>query len=166
LFPLLCEKLSAENKKVFLYGAKPEVVEKVAQRLEAEYPGLQVVGYQDGYLNSDNPEKICAEINRSKADILFVALGAPRQEKWIANNQHRLNVKVAMGVGGLFDFYSGTVSRAPLWLRERSLEWVWRLIQQPKDKAKRYLIGNPVFLFRAFKAAFLTKHDEADRKLV
>ena len=157
LFPLLCEKLCAEKKRVFLYGAKPQVVKAVAQRLNSEFPGLKVVGYQDGYQNSDNPEMICTAINRSEADIVFVALGAPRQEKWIAANQHLLNVKAVMGVGGLFDFYSGAVSRAPFWLRKHSLEWVWRLIQQPQDKARRYLIGNPVFLIRVFNSAFLSK---------
>ena len=80
-------------------------------------------------------------------------MGAPRQEQWILDNQEHINVSAAIGVGGLFDFYSETVSRAPEWVRELSLEWVWRLAAQPLDKGKRYLIGNPVFLFNAAIAA-------------
>ena len=77
-------------------------------------------------------------------------MGTPRQEQWINNNLKHLNVKAAIGVGGLFDFYSEQVSRAPQWLRELSLEWVWRLAIQPLDKGKRYLIGNPLFLLHVF----------------
>lgn len=147
MFPQLCQELATTGKRVFLYGGQPAVVEATAKRLKQEYPGLQVVGYLDGYTTA-TAEAVCYQINRSNADIVFVALGAPKQEQWIADNAYRLNVGVAIGVGGLFDFYSGSVSRAPEWVRALSLEWVWRLAMQPKAKAGRYLIGNPLFLFR------------------
>jgi N-acetylglucosaminyldiphosphoundecaprenol N-acetyl-beta-D-mannosaminyltransferase len=147
MFPRLCQELAATGKRVFLYGGQPSVVEATAKRLKQEFPGLQVAGYIDGYAAS-TADAVCYQINHSNTDILFVALGAPKQEQWIADNAHRLNVGVAIGVGGLFDFYSGAVSRAPEWVRALSLEWVWRLAMQPKAKAGRYLIGNPLFLFR------------------
>ncbi len=153
LFPLLCDKLASEGKRVFLYGGRPEVVANVAEKISSEYPGLTVAGFRDGYTNSENPDAVCQEINEARADIVFVALGAPRQEKWISENKHRLSANVAMGVGGLFDFVSGAVSRAPEWMRELSLEWVWRLMVQPTDKAKRYLVGNPLFLFRVYRSS-------------
>ena len=91
-------------------------------------------------------------------------MGAPQQEQWILDNQEHINVSAAIGVGGLFDFYSEKVSRAPEWVRELSLEWVWRLAAQPFDKGKRYLIGNPVFLFNAAMAARKEKHSVSSSK--
>ncbi|GGZ99819.1 hypothetical protein GCM10008090_05590 [Arenicella chitinivorans] len=147
MFPNLCHALAAAEKRIFLYGGQPAVVEETARRLKRDYPGLIVAGYLDGY-TTPSAEAVCEEINRNDVDILFVALGAPKQEQWIADNADRLSLGVAIGVGGLFDFYSGAVSRAPEWIRALSLEWVWRLAMQPKAKAGRYLIGNPLFLCR------------------
>jgi N-acetylglucosaminyldiphosphoundecaprenol N-acetyl-beta-D-mannosaminyltransferase len=81
---------------------------------------------------------------------LLVALGSPLQEQWLLKNKERLQCKRALAVGGVFDFYSGNISRSPLWLRELGLEWVWRLIQEPKNKFIRYVVGNPLFLYRTF----------------
>lgn len=148
MFPLLCEKLNESSKRVFLLGAKPDVVEKVAERLAKEYPNLVIADYVDGYSYKDEQLALRHRINRANADILFVAMGAPRQESWMKANRSCLNVSAMVGVGGLFDFYSQTVSRAPEWIRELSMEWVWRLAVQPLDKGKRYLIGNPLFLAR------------------
>jgi len=153
MFPLLCTELAAKQKSVYLLGASNLVINRVAARLKIEYPTLKIAGYTDGFTHQDKPEKLCQSINDSEADLLLVALGAPRQEQWIADNAPRLTVNAAMGVGGLFDFYSGEVSRAPVWLRELSMEWVWRLGAQPLDKGKRYLLGNPLFLARAARAA-------------
>ena len=161
MFPILCRALSDAGKNVFLYGAKTEVVEATARRLKAEFPGLNVVGYLDGFTPM-SAKTVCHHINLSKADIVFVALGAPKQELWIMDNAHRLEVGVAMGVGGLFDFYSGAVSRAPAWVRAAALEWVWRLAMQPFDKAKRYLLGNPLFLYRVLLSRH-QRHAEAKR---
>lgn len=153
LFPLLAGELEQRGKRIFLLGGKPGVAQKVAHYLDKNYPGLEVVGEQHGYFNKDELPAVIEQINESRADIILVAMGAPRQEHWIKTNRSSLNAKLLIGVGGLFDFYSGTVSRAPLWLRKLSLEWVWRLMMQPTDKAKRYLVGNPVFLLRAWKDA-------------
>ena len=114
-----------------------------------DFPSLKIAGYCDGYLYKDNPQELHMRINSSGAQLLVVAMGAPLQEHWIISNESQLKVKAVIGVGGLFDFYSQQVPRAPIWLRELSLEWVWRLFAQPLDKGKRYLIGNPLFLLRA-----------------
>lgn len=149
MFPLLCEELQSAGKSLYLYGATDTVIRKLVDKLDFDYPELKVAGYSDGYSYSNKPTELHARINNSGADLLLVAMGAPRQERWINDNISLLNVKAVMGVGGLFDFHSGEVSRAPIWLRELSLEWVWRVIQQPKDKFKRYVLGNPLFLARA-----------------
>ena len=150
MFPLLCSELNNQKKRVFLLGATPEVIQKTTEKLARQYPNIIITGHIDGYRYNDNPEALCSHINQTETDLLFVAMGAPRQEQWINSNLNQLNVKAAIGVGGLFDFYSEQVSRAPQWLRELSLEWVWRLAVQPLDKGKRYLIGNPLFLLHVF----------------
>ncbi|MFQ3246639.1 MAG: exopolysaccharide biosynthesis WecB/TagA/CpsF family protein [Arenicella sp.] len=153
MFPLLCDELAASEKSVYLLGASNSVVNKVAAKLKIEYPSLKVAGYSDGFSHHTNPEKLHGLINQSGAELLLVALGAPRQERWIANNAPYLRINAVIGVGGLFDFYSEEVSRAPVWLRELSLEWIWRLAAQPLDKGARYLVGNPLFLLRAARAS-------------
>ncbi len=153
MFPLLCCELEKQKKSIYLLGGSPSVVKKVASKLNREYPNLQVAGFCDGYQHKQNPAALHELINRSEADLLLVAMGAPQQEQWILDNQEHISVNAAIGVGGLFDFYSETVSRAPEWVRELSLEWIWRLAAQPLDKGKRYLIGNPLFLFNAAVAA-------------
>ena len=153
MFPLLCTELVKNKKSVYLLGASQLVITKMVAKLNAEYPDLKIAGYSDGFTHQHKPEELHTLINESGADLLLVAMGAPLQEQWIANSAPHLTVKAAMGVGGLFDFYSEEVSRAPIWLRELSLEWVWRLGAQPLDKGKRYLVGNPLFLLRASQAA-------------
>jgi len=114
-----------------------------------------LAGFSDGFSCSNREQELRERINTSSADLLLVAMGAPRQERWMTENLPHLKVKAMMGVGGLFDFYSCEVSRAPIWLRELSLEWIWRLTVQPFDKGRRYLIGNPLFLARAWRTAKL-----------
>lgn len=153
MFPFLCTELVKSQKSLYLLGASEKVVEKVAMKLRIEHPTLKIAGYTDGFTHQTNPKSLHNLINESGAQLLLVAMGAPRQEQWIADNAPLLKVNAVIGVGGLFDFYSETVSRAPVWLRELSLEWVWRLGAQPLDKGKRYLVGNPLFLYRAMMAS-------------
>ncbi|MCL4126857.1 UNVERIFIED_CONTAM: hypothetical protein GTU68_002143 [Idotea baltica] len=162
MFPLLCEQLNKESKRVFLLGAKQSVIEKVAKKLAREYPNIVIADYVDGYSYKDEQLALRQRINRAEADMLFVAMGAPRQEYWMEANRFCVNVPVMIGVGGLFDFYSESVSRAPEWLRELSLEWVWRLAVQPLDKGKRYLVGNPLFLARVLMTRVVM--DRRDQK--
>jgi N-acetylglucosaminyldiphosphoundecaprenol N-acetyl-beta-D-mannosaminyltransferase len=117
------------------------------------YPGLEIAGARDGYFRPEEEGAVIEAINGSGARILLVAFGAPRQELWIARWRDRLAPPVAMGVGGLFDFYSGRIPRAPVWMREIGLEWVFRLMQEPGRMWRRYVIGNPLFLYRVRKQA-------------
>ena len=151
LFPLLCERLANTSHSIFLLGAREGVAESTAANMQESYPGLSVAGYQDGYFTSEEEDIVIDRINASGANVLLVAMGAPQQEEWIARNRERLNVSLLMGVGGLFDFYSGRISRAPVWIREVGLEWGWRLLQEPGRMWRRYVIGNPLFLYRVWR---------------
>jgi lipopolysaccharide/colanic/teichoic acid biosynthesis glycosyltransferase len=127
------------------------VAAAVAQNMTQQYPALKIAGTQDGYYSEVETERVIATINASSVDVLLVALGAPRQEMWIETNHARLSPSVAIGVGGLFDFYSGRISRAPLWLRETGFEWIWRFLQEPSRMWRRYFVGNPLFLYRCWR---------------
>ncbi len=151
LFPRLCEKVVEQNLSLFLLGAKPGIADAVAANMQKRYSGLQIVGTQHGYFSPDEEASIIQKINASGANILLVAFGAPKQDIWINSHLADLKPAVSMGVGGLFDFYSGQISRAPLWMREIGMEWIWRLIQEPGRLWRRYVIGNPLFLFRVWK---------------
>lgn len=153
LFPKLCERLADTHLSVYLLGAKPGVAQTTATAMQQRYPGLKIAGTQDGYFKSEKTSQVIEEINQSGASILLVAMGAPRQELWLAEHRAQLNPAVCIGVGGLFDFYSGRIPRAPLWMREIGLEWFWRLLQEPTRMWKRYLIGNPLFLYRVSQQA-------------
>ncbi len=151
LFPRLCEKSAAEGVSLFLLGSKPGVAEAVSFKMRERFPALSIAGVRDGYFKQEESRQIVEEINSSKADILLVAFGAPKQELWLAEHHHQLKTRVCLGVGGLFDFYSGRLPRAPVWMREIGLEWTWRLLQEPERMWRRYLIGNPLFLYRVWK---------------
>ncbi|GAB4576214.1 MAG: hypothetical protein Kow0077_31560 [Anaerolineae bacterium] len=129
--PRIAAWAAAEGWRIFLLGAAEGVAAKAADILQAEHPGLQIAGTFAGSPAADEEEAIVDLINRSNADILFVAYGAPRQDKWIARNLPRLNVRVAMGVGGSLDFIVGVQKRAPQSWQRLGLEWLYRLLQEP-----------------------------------
>lgn len=151
MFPLLCERAEAEGLSLFLLGARPGVAEAAAAEMRQRRPALRIVGIRHGYFETHETAAVLEEINRSGADILLVAFGAPRQELWLAEHGEQLAPVVRMGVGGLFDFYSGRIPRAPLWMREIGLEWLYRLMQEPGRMWRRYIIGNPLFLYRVWR---------------
>jgi len=144
LMERLIARAAEKGYRVFLYGAKEEVVKKAKENLEAKYPGLCIAGYVNGYVNDD--EAIVRKINEANADLLFVALGSPRQELWIRAYMDALNVKVFQGVGGSFDVFAGHVKRAPKPFRRLGLEWFYRLVTDPK-RFKRQL-ALPKFLWK------------------
>ena len=125
------ERLAESGHSLYLFGGKPGVAEKAKENLEKKYPFLRVVGTHNGYFNESKMPEIIESINRSGADILFVCLGAPAQEKWIHANMHKLSVKVCMGVGGSIDVLAGVAERAPEKWCNMGLEWLYRLIKQP-----------------------------------
>jgi N-acetylglucosaminyldiphosphoundecaprenol N-acetyl-beta-D-mannosaminyltransferase len=158
LMPILCAQMVAQNRSLYLFGSAPGVAQKAAVALQANHPGLIIAGVQHGHLTDIDNDQVVDAINAAHADVVLVALGSPVQEHWIMANRPRLKVGTAIAVGGLFDFLSGNIPRAPLWMRELGLEWVFRLIQEPKVKFTRYVIGNPLFLWRAF----VLKKSQAD----
>jgi len=151
LFPRLCDELKDTGKRLYLLGARPGVAEEVREWISRNYPGTQVAGCRDGYFKSDEEEQVIRSIAESRADVLLVAMGVPAQDLWIDRNLERLGVKAAMGVGGLFDFYSGRIPRAPLWVREIGMEWFYRFCQEPARMWKRYFVGNALFLLRVYR---------------
>lgn len=151
MFPLLCQRLASSDRKIFLLGARPGVVEDVEQWIDTHFPGTTVCGTRHGYFSAEEESEIVASIRDSGAHLLLVAFGAPKQDLWIHRRLGELGVKVAIGVGGLFDFYSGRHARAPMWMRRVGLEWLHRLILEPRRLWKRYLIGNVTFLARVLK---------------
>jgi N-acetylglucosaminyldiphosphoundecaprenol N-acetyl-beta-D-mannosaminyltransferase len=151
LFPRICEKLSGTGEGIYLLGGQPGIAVKVADWVSENYPELQVSGTQHGYFTAEEEPEIVARIAASGAAILLVAFGAPEQDKWIAEHLQDTGVKVAMGVGGLFDFYSGNIPRAPQWMREISAEWLYRFWQEPGRMWKRYFLGNGIFLGRVMR---------------
>lgn len=149
LFPVLCRHAARADVGVFLFGARKGRAEAAGENMQRANPGLTIAGCHHGYIKDGEAEaQVIDAINESGADILFVALGAPSQELWIARNRSKLRPAVILGVGGLFDYYSGNVARAPLLVRKLSMEWVWRLAMEPRRLARRYLLGNAEFLLR------------------
>jgi len=137
---------TGKGLRCFLFGAKPGVAEEAAVKIIADYPGIVIAGCRNGYFTEDEEEEIINTINASNADILLVALGAPKQEKWIYGHKDRLNVKVCMGVGGAIDVISGRVRLAPDFFRRNGLEWLYRLYKEPW-RARR-MLDLPRFMIR------------------
>lgn len=151
LFPALCERIHDQDIGIYLLGAAPGVVDAMVANLKEQWPDLNICGFRHGFIEPQELDAVIDGINQSGAHLLFVAMGVPRQETWIDANWSRLNVNMAMGVGGLFDFMSGRMPRAPIWMRELGLEWLYRLIQEPRRLWKRYVIGNVVFLVNVMR---------------
>lgn len=157
LFPALCTELSPRQSRVYLLGGRPGVASAVAEWIASNYPNLQVVGHRDGYFREDEEPQLLAEIRGLQPHLLLVALGVPNQELWLAKHRHNLPPGLALGVGGLLDFYSGRIRRAPQWLRELGLEWLFRLSQEPLRLANRYIVGNLLFFYRLWRHSMQRK---------
>ncbi|AEG09455.1 glycosyl transferase [Shewanella baltica] len=151
MLPLLCEQLIKEELSLFLLGGAPEVAHQAAQQLQLSHPMLKIAGTHHGFFHEADTKSVLKIINSSGAAVLLVAMGAPKQELWLAKYHSKLSPAVGIGVGGLFDFYSNRINRAPLWLRQMGMEWIWRLIQEPRRMWRRYIFGNPLFLLRVRK---------------
>ncbi|MEW5788599.1 MAG: WecB/TagA/CpsF family glycosyltransferase [Pseudomonadota bacterium] len=148
LFPLLCEAAAAAGVGVALLGARPGVAQRCGDNMMARFPGLKVVWAHHGYLQDVDTQALVESVNASGAGLLFVAMGVPMQELWIARHADALRPPVLLGVGALFDFYSGEVSRAPALVRRWGLEWVYRFLLEPRRMFTRYILGNPLFIGR------------------
>lgn len=144
-----------KNYKVFLFGAKEEVVKKVADHYGTLYQNDIIANYRNGYFSESEELEIVHQINNSGANILFVAIPSPQKENFINKYKSQMtNINLLMGVGGSFDVFAGKVKRAPNWMQNIGFEWFYRLIQEPRKMWKRYLIGNIEFLFLLLKNKF------------
>ncbi|KUK93001.1 MAG: Glycosyl transferase, WecB/TagA/CpsF family [Thermotogales bacterium 46_20] len=132
----LCRRLEGEDAGVFFLGSTEESVSKMVKKMKEMMPGLNVSGYHGGYFSDDQSEEIVSRINASGARVLFVGMGVPRQEIWISEHFDDLKISLAMGVGGSFDVISGILKRAPVWIQKANLEWLFRILQQPRKKLK------------------------------
>lgn len=138
----LMARMAENGKTLFLLGAKPGVAEEAARRLEQKYPGLKIVGTHDGYFHED--EVVVAEIRESGADVVFVCLGAPKQEMWIRKNGEATGAHLLLGLGGCLDVFSGTVQRAPEIYQKLGMEWFYRLLKNPSRAGR--MMKLPLFL--------------------
>lgn len=133
-FDIACgviDRISESGHRLYLFGGKPGIAEKAKKNLEEKYPFIQIVGTRNGYFDDEESPRIVNEINSVGADIVFVCLGAPKQEKWISEYQDKLRARVVMGIGGSLDVFAGEVERAPEVWCNLGLEWLYRLIKEP-----------------------------------
>jgi N-acetylglucosaminyldiphosphoundecaprenol N-acetyl-beta-D-mannosaminyltransferase len=150
LFRRLLEVAPEKGWSVYLLGAKPEVVAALVERLRRERPGLRIAGHRHGFMSAEEESAVVAEIARARPDLLFVAMGSPRQEYWLEQFGAATGARVTLGVGGSFDVLAGVKRDTPDWARGRGLEWLYRLWLDPRNLWKRYLITNSWFLWRVF----------------
>ena len=139
----VCKLLARNNGRLYLLGSKPGIAKAAGEKLAAKYPGLVICGVADGYFKDE--KAVIERINEAKPDVLFVCLGAPKQEKFMVAHREELQVKLMAGLGGSLDSFAGTVKRAPKWMIDLSLEWLYRLIKEPK-RFKR-MLRLPKFLW-------------------
>lgn len=137
--------------KIYFLGGTKEVVEKTVKSVLRKFPRIRIVGYHDGYFNAGEERLIVKELNFKKPKIIFVGMGLPKQEKWVTANKDKVNVEVFFTVGGMFDMISGTIPRAPIWMQDLGLEWLFRLVQEPRRLWRRYTLGNLGFLYLVLK---------------
>ncbi|HVY17102.1 MAG TPA: WecB/TagA/CpsF family glycosyltransferase [Rhodopila sp.] len=149
LFDAVCRYGIERGYRHYFYGGSPAVVEQLAQRVKEAYPGIIVAGYRSPPFRALTPEEdaaYIAEISASGADFVWVGLGMPKQERWMAQMFGKIEASALLGVGAVFDFYAGTKPRAPLWMQRSGTEWLFRLASEPRRLAKRYLIDNSIFV--------------------
>jgi N-acetylglucosaminyldiphosphoundecaprenol N-acetyl-beta-D-mannosaminyltransferase len=145
LFEALMQRSAEKNWRVFLLGARKEVVSGVKDIYERKYPGLLVAGHRDGYWHPDEEQTVVEQIKAARADLLFVAFSSPKKELFLGRYQAEMKIPFAMGVGGTFDVAVGRVKRAPLWMQRNGLEWFYRFLQEPRRMFRRYFIDDMSF---------------------
>ena len=159
LFAFEMKRLNDKSKrgkgKVMFMGSSEKVLALIRERAAKDYPNLEVVTYSPPYkpeFSDEDNAAIIKTINEANPDLLWIGMTAPKQEKWTYQHWNELNIHCHVGtIGAVFDFYAGTAQRAPMWWQEHSLEWLYRLIKEPKRMWRRYVIGNPLFLWNITK---------------
>lgn len=155
LFLFEMDRLNRKGGKCFFMGSSPRVLELIKRRAAVDYPNIVVESYSPPYkpeFTKEDNDLILAAVNRSAPDLLWIGMTAPKQEKWTYAHWDMLNIQCHVGtIGAVFDFYAGTSTRAPQWCQDHSLEWLYRLVKEPRRMWRRYLIGNPLFLWNIWK---------------
>ena len=154
----LCRTAAETGSSVYFLGSENKVVRQMVQQIQHQIPSLVIAGFHDGYFPDADAEKRVDEIRKSGAALLFVGLGAPKQESFIEDHWEQLGVRLAIPIGGAFDMLTGEKPRAPLWMQDSGLEWLWRLTLEPKRLAGRYISTGTSFVYHAAIALW-------DRKL-
>lgn len=152
-------KREGVNGKVMFMGSSEKVLAKIRERAATDYPNLEVITYSPPYkpeFSDEDNSAIIKAINNANPDLLWIGMTAPKQEKWTYAHWNELNINCHVGtIGAVFDFYAGTAKRAPQWWQEHSLEWLYRLCIEPKRMWRRYLLGNPLFIYNVVKEKYL-----------
>lgn len=155
LFELEMGRLNERGGKCFFMGSSEKVLSLIKQRARVEYPNIVVETYSPPYkpeFSEEDNRVIIDAINQANPDLLWIGMTAPKQEKWTYSHWEDLNIHCHVGtIGAVFDFFAGTVERAPVWWQEHSLEWLYRLMKEPKRMWRRYIIGNALFLWNMWK---------------
>lgn len=163
LFQLEMERLNGNmtngaKPKVMFMGSSEKVLSLIKERAAKEYPNIEVITYSPPYkpeFSDEDNTAIIEAINEADPDLLWIGMTAPKQEKWIYKHWNELDIHCHVGtIGAVFDFFAGTAERAPKWWQEHSLEWLYRLIKEPKRMWRRYVLGNPLFLWNICKEKF------------
>lgn len=160
LLPALSRRSEQRGYRQFFYGGTPQVAKMLVDRLRDAHPDLQIAGiYAPPFrrLTTEEDAAVVALINASQADIVWVGLGAPKQERWMAEHLGRLDAPVMIGVGAAFDFHAGVKRRAPRWMQRSGLEWTFRLASEPRRLWRRYLVGNPKFVWLVLQQMLLRR---------
>ncbi len=148
----LIKEIAKTGSSLYLFGASPGVAETAKKKIEESNPGINIVGYHDGYFDAEEEKNIINDINEKKPNVLFVCLGSPKQEKWIYDHLNDLDINIAIGLGGCLDVYAGNIKRAPQIFIKLGLEWFYRLIKEPKRFFR--MLALPKFMLTVLKIKF------------
>ncbi len=154
--PSFAKEASKKGIRFFLLGAAPGIAELAAEALRKDYPGIEIVGTFAGSPREEDEDEICTRITSVRPHVLLVAYGAPIQDLWIARTAHKLNIPVAIGVGGTFDFLAKTAKRAPKWMQRYGIEWLFRLVQEPRRW--RRMLRLPLFVFAVVQSSMSARN--------
>lgn len=154
-FREIIELSNQKGYSIYLLGGEIGIPEKTKENLEKIYPNVNIVGTHHGYFSKEEEREIIEDINKLQPNVLFVALGAPKQEKWIKEHKHELKVDVAAGQGGTYDYEAGKIKRAPIWVQKIGMEWLWRLLLQPSRIIRMRVL--PIFLLKILVTKDITK---------
>jgi N-acetylglucosaminyldiphosphoundecaprenol N-acetyl-beta-D-mannosaminyltransferase len=141
LFPVA----EAKGYRVYVLGARQEVLERAISNLRREFPRLEIAGYRNGYFGPADDAEVVGEIRTARPDMLFAAMSSPKKEYWLFEHKDELGVPFVMGVGGAIDAVAGVTRRAPMWVRKIGMEWFFRMVQEPRRLVRRFMIGNAKF---------------------